>query len=107
MKNEKKNKSEVKLYFTITGTQYRYGLDIFEKGMKVLLEKEPDNEYDKEAIQVKVEGLGKVGYVAASYKTVRGESLSAGRLYDKIGDTAIGEVVFILPDAVLAKIVEE
>lgn len=28
--------------------------------MKVKLEKEPDNEYDKEAIQVKVKGLGKI-----------------------------------------------
>lgn len=31
--------------------------------MKVKLEKEPDNEYDKEAIQVKVKGLGKMVFV--------------------------------------------
>ena len=31
-----------------------------EKGMKVKLVKEPDNEYDNEAIQVKIKGLGKV-----------------------------------------------
>ena len=37
-----------------------------EKGMKGKLVKEPDNEYDNEAIQVKIKGLGKVGYVANS-----------------------------------------
>lgn len=38
--------------------------------MKLL--KEPDNEFDKEAIQVKIKGLGKVGYVANSPFTVDG-----------------------------------
>lgn len=42
------------LYFTITGCSHYFGSDFMEKGMKVKLEKEPNNEYDKEAIQVKV-----------------------------------------------------
>ena len=37
-----------KIYFTITGTKYRYGHDFLKPGMKVHLEKEPDNEYDAE-----------------------------------------------------------
>ena len=41
-----------KTYFTLTGTKHYYGSDFLEKGMKIILEKEPDNEYDKEAIQV-------------------------------------------------------
>lgn len=61
--------------------------------MKIRLEKEPDNEYDKEAIKVTYEGLGKIGYVANSSYTVIGESMSAGRLYDKIGDTAYLRVI--------------
>ena len=73
------------LYFTIAGCSHYFGSDFMEKGMKVKLEKEPDNEYDKEAIQVKIKGLGKIGYVANSPFTVKGESMSAGRLYDKIG----------------------
>ena len=44
-----------------------------------------------EAIQVKAKGLGKIGYVANSPFTVKGESMSAGRLYDKIGDKAKGK----------------
>ena len=68
------------------------------------LEKEPDNNYDKEAIQVKMKGLGKIGYVANSPYTVIGESRSAGRLYDKIGDTAAAKVVLITPGGVLCKV---
>lgn len=49
------------LYFTIAGCSHYFGSDFIEKGMKVKLEKEPDNAYDKEAIQVKVKGLGKIG----------------------------------------------
>lgn len=74
--------------------------------MRLQLKKEPDNEYDKEAIFVSVEGLGKIGYVANSPYTVIGKSMSAGRVYDKIGDTAIGEVVFIT-ESVLYCIIEK
>ena len=75
-----------KVFITLTGTKHYFGNDFLEKGTKIRLEKEPDNEYDKEAIKVTYEGLGKIGYVANSSYTVIGESMSAGRLYDKIGD---------------------
>ena len=92
------------LYFTISVCKHYYGSDFMEKGMKVQLVKEPDNEFDKEAIQVMVKGLGKCGYVANSPYTVKGESMSAGRLYDKIGDTAKGKILFVLYQGVLCKI---
>ena len=92
------------LYFTIAGCSHYFGSDFMEKGMKVKLEKEPDNEYDKEAIQVKIKGLGKIGYVANSPFTVKGESMSAGRLYDKIGDKAKGKVVFVVDGGVVCRI---
>ena len=91
----------MKIWFTIAGTNFRYGSDFMKKGMKVRLEKEPDNEYDKEAIRVELEGLGLVGYVANSPRTVVGESFSAGRLYDKIEDTAEGTVLFNVENGVL------
>lgn len=62
--------------------------EFLKKGTKIRLEKEPDNEYDKEAIKVIYEGLGKIGYVANSSYTVLGDSMSAGRIYDKIGKKA-------------------
>ena len=48
-----------KLYFTITGTHHHYGKEFIEPGMEVKLVKEPDNEFDKEAIKVEMEGLSK------------------------------------------------
>lgn len=90
-----------KIYFTITGTKHYYGQEFLEKGMEVKLMKDPENEYDKEAIKVEIAGLGQVGNVANSPYTVLGESMSAGRIYDKIGDTAIGKVKFVLPQGVV------
>lgn len=63
------------------------------------------NEFDKEAIKVEMDGLGRVGYVANSPYTVQGESMSAGRLYDRIGDTAVGVVRYVLPQSVLYELV--
>ena len=90
-----------KTYFTITGTQYFHGSDFLEKDMEVKLVKDPDNDYDKEAIKVELEGLGQIGHVANSPYTVVGESQSAGRLYDKIGDTAEGKILYVMPTGVL------
>lgn len=95
-----------KMYFTIAGTHHHYGQEFFEPKMEVKLVKEPDNEYDREAIKVELEGLGLVGHVANSPYTVMGESMSAGRLYDKIGDTARGVVKYVLPKGVLCEVVD-
>lgn len=94
----------MKVFFTLTGTKHYFGDEFLKPGMKVQLKKEPENEYDKEAILVTVEGLGKIGYVANSPYTVIGESMSAGRVYDKISDTAIGEVVFVTTQGVLCRV---
>ena len=91
-------------YFTITGMQYRYGHEFLEPEMKVKLVKDPDNEADAEAIKVEIEGLGHIGYVANSPYTVVGESYSAGRLYDKIGDNVEAKVLYKLPKGALGKL---
>lgn len=96
-----------KTYFTITGTNHYYGQKYFEPNMEVRLVKEPDNEYDKEAIKVEMDGLGTVGYVANSTYSVLGESISAGRLYDRIGDIARGVVKYVLPQGVVCELEEE
>ena len=95
------------MYFTIAGCSHYYGTQFMEKGMKVKLVKEPDNEYDKEAIMVKIKGLGKCGYVANSPYTVQGESMSAGRLYDKIGDKAKGRIVFVIGGTAVCRITDD
>lgn len=95
-----------KMYFTIAGCNHYFGNEFMKKGMKVKLVKEPDNEYDKEAIQVKVKGLGKCGYVANSSFTVKGESMSAGRIYDKIGNKAKGKIVFVIDGGAVCRITD-
>ena len=93
-----------KVFITLTGTKHYFGNDFLEKGTKIRLEKEPNNEYDKEAIKVTYKGLGKIGYVANSSYTVIGESMSAGRLYDKIGDVAYAKVILVTPVGTICKI---
>lgn len=96
-----------KAYFTITGINHYYGYKLFKEDMEVNLVKEPKNEYDKEAIQVKLEGLGVVGYVANSPHTKLGESMSAGRLYDRFGKRGKGRVKYVMPQGILCEMVEE
>ena len=94
------------IYITVTGTAYRHGHEFVEPGMIFRLVKEPENEYDKEAIKVEMKPIGKIGYVANSPRTVVGECYSAGRLYDKIGDFAEAEVMLKLDEAVICKVLE-
>lgn len=89
------------IYFTVAGTSHYHGQAFIEPQMSVMLEKQPDNRIDSEAIVVKMKGIGQIGYVANSPFTVQGESLSAGRLYDKIGDTAVGRVLYKLNNSLL------
>lgn len=95
-----------KIYFTITGTRHRLGKDFFKKGMKVELVKEPDNEHDKEAIKVMLDGFH-VGYVANSTYTVLEGCMSAGRIYDKIGDVAYGKVKIITDRGIICKLTKK
>ncbi len=101
MKKIKKMKKVKDMYITIAGTSHYFGTEFMKKGMKVKLVKEPDNKHDREAIKVKMAGLDKVGYVANSPYTVLGECMSAGRLYDRIGDEAEAEILYVLPQGVV------
>ena len=92
-----------KTYFTLTGTKYFLGNDFLKAGMKLTLEKEPDNKYDKEAILVKRQGIA-IGHVANSVHTVLGDSMSAGRIYDKFGEKAKAKVVLVTEHGTICKL---
>ena len=81
-------------------------LEFMKPDMHLRLTKEKDNEADSEAIRVEMPGIGKVGYVANSPFTVLGESMSAGRIYDKIGDKAFGKILYVLPKGVICSLEE-
>ena len=94
----------MKAFITIVGLNSYYGTAPFHEDQKLTLIKEPENRYDKEAIRAELRGLGLVGYVANSTYTVKGECMSAGRLYDKIGDQASARVCYILANAMVCRV---
>ena len=94
----------MKAFVTITGLKRHFGSKPFAVGQRIRLTKEPDNDFDREAIRAELPGLGCAGYVANSPYTVLGDCLSAGRLYDKIGREVTAKVVYVLENAVVCKV---
>lgn len=94
-------------YVTITGFKYYYGVTPFKVGKKVKCVKEPGNPYDSEAIKVVMKHIGTVGYIANSTYTVATGTMSAGRIWDKVGKKFYARVMFITSSKVICKVVEE
>lgn len=95
------------IYITITGQNHYLGMKPYKVGRRVRLVKDTDNGYDSEAIQVKLPYIDTIGYVANSTHTVYDGTQSAGRIYDRIGDVACAEVMFITHSAVIARVLSE
>ena len=98
---------EKDLYFTVNAVNMFHGIKPFKIGSIIKLVKEPDNDYDPEAIRVELRYAGPSGYVANSVKTVIKGTYSCGRLYDKITDKDYAKVRFILNDNIIAKVLKK
>ena len=94
-------------FVTITGLNHYYGKKPFEIGRIIRLIKEPDNEYDNEAIAAFLPFIDKIGYVANSTNTVYDGTISAGRLYDKIEDYAYGKVMFVTHSSAIVLVLDK
>ena len=94
-------------FVTITGINHYYGKKPFEIGRVFKIIKEPDNDYDDEAIFAFLPFIEKVGYVANSTNTVYQGTVSAGRLYDKIDDYAYAKTMFITHSSVIAIVLDK
>ena len=94
-------------FVTITGLKHYYGTKPFKIGRIFKLVKEPDNDYDNEAICAFLPFIDKVGYVANSTNTVYQGTISAGRLYDKIEDYAYARTMFITHSSVIALLLDK
>ena len=101
------NMNDGELFTTIVGLKNYEGSKVFKIGSIVKLVKEPDNDYDLEAIACEIRYIGKTGYIANSTKTVIKGTMSAGRIYDKIGDISFCEVKFVSNDSVIAKVLTQ
>jgi len=94
-------------YITITGCQHYFGSKILRVGQTLKLKKERENQHDDEAIEVQLESVGKVGYVANSTYTVARGTKSAGRIYDTFKDECQASIRFIVKDTAIAVVLGE
>jgi len=93
-------------YIAIVGCNNYHGFKIFKPNMIVKLIKEPDNDFDDEAIEVITKEHGKVGYVANSVHTVPRGCMSAGRIYDTFDKSVSAIVKFVTSSCVIAKLID-
>lgn len=98
---------EKNVFFTVNSVNMFNGIKPFKVNSILKLVKEPENDYDQEAIRVELRYAGPSGYVANSVKTVVKGTYSGGRLYDKILDEDYGQVQFIIGDTIIAKILSK
>lgn len=92
------------IFVTITGQNSYLGLKPYKVGRVVKLVKDKDNEHDEDAIRVELPFIDTIGYVANSTDTVYKGTFSAGRLYDKIGDEAFAQIMFVTHSSAIALI---
>ena len=84
-----------KKYFTLAGLTNFFGQQPFADNKYFILRKDPKNYYDSELIVAELPNYGSVGYIASHPMTRAKGTISAGRLYDKMGDTAIAKIHFL------------
>lgn len=92
------------IHITMVGMQFHNPKKVVRPGDIVHLVKDVHNEYDEEAIAVLNEELERIGYVANSTRTVAKGTYSAGRIYDRFTNVAIGVVSFILKGEAIVRI---
>ena len=90
------------IFITITGQNHYLGMKPFKVGRIVKIVKDVENQHDEEAIRVELPFIDTIGYVANSTNTVFAGTYSAGRLYEKIGEYAYAQVMFITHSSVIA-----
>lgn len=96
---------EKNYFVTITGVNYCYGMKPFEVGRVIKLVKEPDNDYDAEAIRAELPFIDKIGYVANSPNTVAKGTFSAGRVYDLFEDETLAQILFVTHASVICLLI--
>ncbi len=92
------------LFVTVTGFSHYWNKTPFPIGAVLLCRKEPQNPYDSEAIAVWMQGGEKVGYIANSTNTKANGTMSAARIYDRIGDCFLIEVCFSTQSKIICRV---
>ena len=92
---------EKNYFVTITGVNHYFGMKPFEIDRVIKLVKEPDNDYDAEAIRAELPYIYKIGYVANSANTVAKGTFSAGRVYDLFENEVYARILFMTHASVI------
>lgn len=93
-------------FVTVTGISHYNGVRPYEIGKMLVCQKEPSNPFDTEAIMVLDKGNHKVGYIANGTNTKLNGTMSAGRLYDRLGDFCVIEVCFSTKKEVICQVID-
>ena len=92
------------IYTAIIQTGFNKSRRILNIGEEVILLKEPENNYDSEAISCVVPSIGKIGYVINNFRTLPVGCFSAGRIYDMFKIGIFAETKFIINDISILKL---
>lgn len=92
------------IYTAVIQTGFNKSRKILKLGDEVILLKEPDNNYDAEAISCVIPSNGKIGYVINNFKILPIGCFSAGRIYDIFKVGIFAEVKFIINDISILKL---
>ena len=94
------------IFVTVTGFHHYQDREPFPIGAVLLCCKEPENPYDSEAIRVLSAEGSKVGYIANGPSTKANGTMSAARIYDKVGDRFFIEVCFSTQTKIICKVIQ-
>lgn len=92
------------IYTAIIQTGFNKSKRILNLGEEVILLKEPENNYDSEAISCVVPSVGKIGYVINNFRTLPIGCFSAGRIYDMFKVGIFAETKFIVNNISILKL---
>lgn len=92
------------IYTAVIQTGFNKSRRILNLGEEVILLKEPENNYDSEAISCVVPSLGKIGYVINNFRVLPVGCFSAGRIYDMFKIGIFAETKFIINDISILKL---
>lgn len=94
------------MFITVTGFKNHGDMAPFAIGRRFTCIKEPDNSYDDDAIRVVDQEGATVGYVANNAGTKANGTLTASRIYDRVGAVFAIEVCFTTRTKVICLITD-
>lgn len=94
------------MFITVCGFSKYQDLGPFNIGSRFICIKEPQNSFDDDAVRVTDDFGNTLGYIANSAQNKANGTLSASRIYDKVGGRFLVEVCFTTRTKVICLVVD-